>query len=231
MSLKVAIIDDGISNEKYKITAPLHHIISLNGKTYYDKIHQIDPNSHGSCCAAILCKYLECPVEIYSIQVLQNDLGNCMDFLNAILWCTANNINLINMSIGTVDIEDGRIIENYINNSGILKHLVIVAAQSNKNIYTYPASLPGIIGVKSEKNYRNSRIEVIDESSDHIELKASAIHAVKLTNDSTKVIFGGNSFATPLVTSRVCSILNTHGIISKEKILSIIKHNYSINGE
>ncbi len=73
MSLKVAIIDDGVSSEKYKITSPLHHIVSLNGKTYYDKFHQINPNSHGSCCAVIFCKYLECPVELYNPRSLREE--------------------------------------------------------------------------------------------------------------------------------------------------------------
>ena len=123
--IRVAFIDDGINGKLYQVLG-VNENISIN-KGHIESISEdvLNKDSHGSRCAAIFSKYVLCDVEIVSIKILHDGNGNCLDLLSAIDWCEKNHVDVINMSIGTVDPEDGQLISEYINYNCFMKNMIL----------------------------------------------------------------------------------------------------------
>ena len=68
---------------------------------------------------------------------------------NALKWCYRNNIQVINMSLGTIYIKDIQRLYPIIRKL-IQKGCVIVAAYSNEGLQSYPACAKDVIGVRQD---------------------------------------------------------------------------------
>jgi hypothetical protein len=136
----------------------------------------------------------------------------------ALHWCSKNDVDLINMSMGTKQYSDFAAVVEAVTS---LSHIPIVAACSNSNTLTFPACLPTVIGVRycEHKLTQDSYIYQTDPY-DQVEVLVCSV-------DNT---IQSNSMATPIVTARVCEyILNgdTEPDVIKQRLkLDSIK-NYS----
>jgi Subtilisin-like serine proteases len=166
--------------------------------------------SHGTTCAAIIAKYY--PEAVFtSIKVLndKNQKGKIEQFVKAIEWCLNEHIKIANLSLGTTNYKDFNIIKKIVNYA-YKKGLIIVAACNNKNIFTYPASLTNVIGVKSNKS------EILKEGEyifniyplDGIEITSSSDHILKESTGEERTTYECNSFAAPFITAKVCRIVD-----------------------
>lgn len=142
--INVAIIDDGVADDF--LHSPIKHYIVRNNSVKVSHI-MIDNESHGSKCAYII-EHQNTNVVFYDIKILNSfQKGTVTDLLVALNWCLVNEINVINLSIGTTEYE------HYYSFCSICEKLrkrgcIVIAAFNNNGEYTLPAALPSVIGVK-----------------------------------------------------------------------------------
>ena len=106
--VKIAVIDNGINRnlvKKEKLRDEV--VVDANNecKEEHSEIH-IKDFMHGTICALIIEKY--CPDCVFSsIRILdQLGKGGIEKIEPALEWCYQNNINVVNLSLGTTHFKE-----------------------------------------------------------------------------------------------------------------------------
>ncbi|ASA25347.1 S8 family serine peptidase [Paenibacillus donghaensis] len=218
--LSVAIIDDGISGDIFD--NKLAHNIEINKfcEIILCKKENQVVNTHGTICAAILCKYTN-SVCISSVKILENGRGDVEQLCTSLEWCEDNDIDVINISLGSCNFLDYYKLRNIINRLA-RKNILIVCSAHNNNLLTYPASFSNVIGVKCDSNGLLKEGECIENHDlcAGVDLIAFAKHEIK----GFKIQKNFNSFATPLVTARASDILYQRRNLSVEEIKNKLRY-------
>jgi len=129
------------------------------------------------------------------------------------------------MSIGTSHYRDFSAIEKSV---GELhqKGVVMVAAQCNRGVATYPACLPCVIGAKTDMALKDSQFRYFTGPIDGIETAASSRHILR-NGKGIHTTPPANSYAAPVVTGKVISCLlenpsmtfdEIHGALKKDAV-------------
>lgn len=221
--IKVGIIDDGVD---YATGLNIVKSIQIDEDLKVKEISKLcDIKSiHGKYCALILDKYYK-KVEYYSIKILKYRLGcNRKQLIKSIEWCIENDIKVINMSLGTINYKDFEDIRKAIDRA-YYKGVIIVAACNNNNVFTYPASNKKVIGVKSSGKLKEGEYKYNLYPLDGIEITACGSH--NLTSFKKKMTLC-NSYAAPMITAKVCAILEEYPYLTFEEIKENL-YKYSIN--
>lgn len=204
---EIAVIDDGINDGFYTNITRLSRSIEIHadcGIIEY-KNNKIE-FSHGTVCAAIICKYAKEAV-ISSVRILnERNKTTAAQLIKAVEWCLENNIGIVNLSLGSTDINEKENISCVINKA-VYAGMIIVAASSNNGKITYPAAFSKVIGVKTlGQQYVGEGYLYHYRPVDGVDISAPSVH--KLVN-----YFGEdessscNSFAAPYITAQVYNIL------------------------
>jgi len=226
LQLQIAVIDDGINEELYKIGELKSNIQITPELDIYERVGY-DPfmPSHGTTCAAIIKKYAPDAV-LSSVKILNDDSHRGMkaQLIRALEWCVENKIRLVNLSLGTIDYRDFVEVEKaskYASENGV----IIVAACNNRNIFTCPASLENIIGVNCDKSEELKEREYIYNSIavDGIEITACGSHKLERYSGESKVTSACNSFATPMVTALAYGIIKNNPSICLNELKEALK--------
>ncbi|MBU5591509.1 S8 family serine peptidase [Clostridium sp. MSJ-4] len=204
---EIAIIDDGINvkfyNNIHRVKSSIEIDVNCNITKYKsDKIEY----SHGTVCASIIKKYTKEAI-INSIKIINKSKKTTgKQLIKAIEWCLENNIGIANLSLGSTDInekEDIRKLINYAANKG----MIIIAASSNDDKITYPASFSNVIGVKTLKEPVQHGEYIYDyRPIDGVDILAPSIHKLKnyFEEEESNMC---NSFAAPYITAKVYNII------------------------
>jgi hypothetical protein len=216
--MNVAIIDDGID----EITLDTHNgsitnLISQGGKISPAK--QFKEPTHGGLCADVFWETTGRLPDV-SICLPRDGTGRCNinDLAVALDWCASNNIDLINLSMGTTRFFDSCILQETmrcLSNSGN----VLVAGASNRGLITYPAVFDSCIGVCCDYRLNTNEIVYIDKPFDGINV---ATYPVTLKRRN---ITGTNSISTAYISGIIhneldsdLSIENVHNLFRKKSI-------------
>ncbi len=210
--MEIIVIDDGINEDfahidKLKYNLEILESLDIVERTDYDKLHF----SHGSICANIIKKYAS-DCEIGSIKVLNSNKrqGSSAQLQKALEWCLNNDIALINMSLGSILYVDYEPIRMLIAKL-IRKRCIIIAACHNTRGVSIPACLSGVIGVEANEQYNNEEYSYNNYYLDRADIVASSRHLIHIHTHKTMFTPVANSFATPLITSIVHSIIKKEG--------------------
>lgn len=212
------IIDDGVSthttnNLIFSLQVDEHEMI--NSSTGYT-----DALSHGSICAAIIQKYAPHAL-IGSIKILDSETkrGDCTNLERAIYWCIDHDIKIIHLSLGTVSVYDYPSLLKAINNA--YEHgIIIISACKNGSPTSYPAAFSNVIGVQCDSTLKNDAYYAREPNYHGIDFSASAVHEIK---EFISTPFQGltpicNSYAAPVITAKVYSILVEHPYMTFDQI-------------
>ena len=154
--MKIAVIDDGIFPQSVNLS--VKNYLVQNGIVKVIDGLNIAPLSHGSICAKIIEKYVNCDVSIIGIQILnEDDTGLLDDLIVALKWCHENDVRVINLSCGlSGQVETNDLLEicQKLHNDGV----EIVAAQNNNGALTYPACFPCVTSVE-QRNYQTNYLD------------------------------------------------------------------------
>lgn len=208
--INVAVVDDGI-NEKRFNTGELIHNIEINRDCEIHPRSGYDPYeaSHGTTCAAIIKKIVP-DAALSSVKILSDATrkGIRGQLIKAIDWCVENGIDIINLSAGTIDYRDFDGITDCVSKAAE-KGLIIVAACNNRNIYTCPASLEYVIGVKCNRKESLGENEFIYNTCtpDGIEMTACSTYKLLDFSGKEKTTSRCNSFSAPTITAAVYKIM------------------------
>lgn len=143
----VAIIDSGVADAATQVsftTAPDQSV--HQSKTSGDVL------GHGTACAALIQR-IEPAVSICSVAIIDEPgVGSLPALVAGIEWATAERVQVINVSLGVVEItraEAERL--SQVCALAVEAGIIIVAAEQNEGLISYPAHLPTVIGVRGAR--------------------------------------------------------------------------------
>jgi hypothetical protein len=128
--MRIAIIDSGIHSDH-------PHVGRISGGVAIASDDYLDRIGHGTAVAAAIRE--KCPdAELYAVKVFDRRLSANIDvIIRALEWCAANEMDLVNLSLGTANPAHRAAFELALSNG-----LLVVSAAE-----LLPGSLAGVIGV------------------------------------------------------------------------------------
>lgn len=174
-----------------------------------------DDNDHGTHVAGIIAAVndnigvmgVAPQAELYAVKVLSADgSGYLSDIIEGLEWCITNNMQVINMSLGTpmkVQSFHDAVIKVY--NAGI----VMVAAAGNSgpgdNAVEYPAKYEEVIAVSATGD--NDSIASFTSRGPEIELAAPSVGIYSTYTGGGYKTLSGTSMAAPHVTGTAALVI------------------------
>ena len=227
--IKVAIIDSGIDCSHPDIGTVkggigIHR--RRDGEIIFDSDYR-DEIGHGTACAGMIRNKAP-DVELYAIKVLDGNLStDAKRLTEAIRWTTDNGMNVANLSLGTTDRDNLRLLQDACDYAS-KKNVIIVAAEHNAGLESYPAVFPNVIGVTGGKVY--DKYSYFYRPDHPIEFVARGDRQRLAWVNPRYVFIGGTSFAAPHITGLIALILEKHPSASFEQVKEILIAN-ALEGE
>lgn len=208
--VKVAVIDTGIDLK--------HPDLKLNIKAGINTINPgrsfTDDNGHGTHVAGIIGATnntfgvvgIGPQIDLYSVKALnRNGSGYLSDIIEGIDWAIQNNIQVINMSLGTrsnIQSFHDAVIRAY--NSGV----VIVAAAGNDfhGPVNFPAAYPEVIAVSAMD--QNDQIASFSSVGPEVDFAAPGVNIFSTFKGSTYATLSGTSMASPHVAGAAALVMS-----------------------
>lgn len=209
--VKVAVLDTGIDL--------VHPDLAPNIKGGYNALRPnkspADDKGHGTHVAGIIAAVndnigvvgVAPQAELYAVKVLgANGSGYLSDIIEGLEWCIANNMQVINMSLGTpseVQSFHDAVIKVY--NAGI----VMVAAAGNSgpgdNTVEYPAKYEEVIAVSATGD--NDAVASFSSRGPEIEMAAPGAGIYYTYKGGGYQTHSGTSMAAPLVIKKGIKVI------------------------
>lgn len=197
--MKIVVIDSIINREFFQHKEKIK-CYKVKNKHVYEDFESAVGLSHGTLCSLIIEKYGFYD-QIIGIKVLNSKgQGDIDDLIIALKWCLNKNIDIINLSLGSVEHNDFNKIKKICDKLS-LEGKIIVAAKSNDDQFTAPACFDSVIGVKCFKKNNLKKLRNIKYASDGINYEARGSHCIKLKDGGCIQTEKCNSFACAYVTS------------------------------
>jgi len=224
---KIVIIDDGVCAESLDTISEFCAYIVLESGNILP-YHSESNNTHGTICAKIMETYcsLDCLV---SLKILDpNRSGSIGRLESALEWCISNNIKLIHMSLGTQHYYDIKLLSNYIKIL-VERNCIMVAAQANNGVFTYPASYPGVIGVRRDIDSILRQGQYTFAYNDSLPMGNNIVAtydtAVKIEHLDLCELANSNSYIAPIITGIVKKYMDIDTDINYYSIISYLNEN------
>jgi len=207
--IKVGVIDTGISLS--------HPDLAANIKGTYNAIKPRrsanDDNGHGSHVAGIIAA-LDNGVgvvggakqaNLYAIKVLNSSgSGYLSDIIEGIDVAIANNLNVINMSLGTTaDVQSFHDAVIRANNAGIT---IVAAAGNNGGAVNYPGAYAEVIGVSATDS--TNIIASWSSRGPQVDLAAPGVSIYSNYKGTGYATLSGTSMASPHVAAAAALLMN-----------------------
>ena len=228
-NIKVAVIDSGIDRDHPDL------VNNISGCVNFINLNLTceDDNGHGTHVSGIIAAEnnnlgivgVAPGAKIYALKALNfRGSGYLSDIIEALDWSIANNMQIVNMSLGTTsNIQSLKDAIVRVKNAGIIQ----VAAAGNSgprtNSVNYPAKYPEVIAV-SATDINDS---VPSWSSRGVEVDLGApgvnVNSTYLNNNYTNM--SGTSMATPYVAGLAAIRLANHPGESALSVEQILKNN------
>lgn len=217
--INIAIIDNGINDK----------IISEKVQSYYVHSGVVEPTqpevvlNHATMIAYIIDKNCKnCKFTSIKIMKGKKKDTSIKKLIIALEWCLYNYIDIINLSIGTVNFYDSLILKPTIEKL-VTAGIIIVAAQSNSNRITYPAAFPDVIGVKFDW------MQMITPTKYYF--NANNWDGIETIVNYNNILQGNeieqcNSYAVPHITAYICDMLKM-GVRGLANIKEELRQNSS----
>lgn len=217
--VEVALIDNGININYIKSNIIKKRIVWEEDS---------DENYHGTICAAIIRDICN-NVQFYDLAVMKKDTGLVDNLISALRWCLTNHIRIINISLGTLDDDDGMKLKNIVMEL-LSKGCFIIASFHNDNIISYPAIFDGVFGVCHTQD------DVLLDGEYYIQpvvpgkdLYIACKNDLYLGEGVYVRTGRSNSFATPVITGHIASILNANPLIERNELIKILQSKQCVN--
>lgn len=219
-SFKAAIIDDGAADIFFENVRGVDVSADLQVK---ENVSFTNVCSHSSLCISIIKKYSNISdVEWFNINIMNSHHNSNVDsFIKALEYCRDNNVKLIHLSIGSRNFNDFKKVSAEIDRL-LQKDTVIISALSNENVFTVPACLDGVIGVKYSIYLKDNELYYLDKSPEKINFLASSRHILRLDGILEKSSIS-NSFATPVITAEAINVLKNAPFLNADGVIERIK--------
>lgn len=148
--MKIALIDDKLTLKSSPRFANVYRYEIVNGIIKRASSNKGEKSTHATLCYDILNQNLTYAErhELLHIDIAKNNELNINDFLIALKFLCVQNIDILCLSIGTTIFSHANKIYDAIKEI-IANGTLIIAANSNNNLCTFPAFFSEVIGVIS----------------------------------------------------------------------------------
>lgn len=147
--MRIAVIDNGINTERAVYAKELCFDLACAGETVRRRGAAVPPASHGTVVADLIRAYAP-EAEIGSVQVMRRDeRGDVRDVVRAAEWCAGHGVDVVHMSIGTVQWQDFPALERGL--TPLAGRVAMLAAGNNEGLFALPCGLPGVWEVRHAK--------------------------------------------------------------------------------
>lgn len=212
---KVAIIDDYISREflnKYDNLEVIDLVKNRRNKPLL---------THGTICTDILLDGTE-NMDITAICIKEiNENGDIDLLLQALDYCINRNIKIINMSMGSVSMNDKVAMYPYIKEITKNKRILVAAHSNISNENAYPASFDGVIGVKNINNNCYKPF-VFKLEGNKIQIGFNGKRKIRIGNVGYRYTLPSNSFAAASFTNFIIKNMG-HGTFNVDDVKKLIR--------
>ena len=207
--IKVGIIDTGISNSHPDLLANVKRgVNTINPRKNWN-----DDNGHGSHVAGIVAGLdndigiigVGPAIDLYAIKVLgASGSGYLSDVIEGIQWAIANNVQVINMSLGTAsDVQSFHDAVILAKNSGIV---VVAAAGNSGGSVSFPAAYKEAIAVSATD--QNDVIASFSSRGPEVDLAAPGVSIYSTYKGTSYSTLSGTSMAAPHVSGTAALLLS-----------------------
>lgn len=207
--IKVGVVDTGIY-----LT---HPDLQTNIKGNFNAINSTktgnDDNGHGTHVAGIIGALNNTigvvgagpDIDLYAIKVLgRNGSGWLSDIIEGLDWAVQNNMQVINMSLGTAsNVQSFHDAIKRVNAAGIVQ---VAAAGNNSGAVNYPAAYPEVIAVSATDG--NDVIASFSSRGEEVDLAAPGVN-IYSTYKTSYANLSGTSMASPHVAGVAALLLST----------------------
>ena len=204
----IALIDDGIDTS-FMQGIKVRRDLSIFGDGSISEVCNNDgtPTIHGTTCAGIITKYAPgaefCVLRVFHDETLR---ASCGQLAAALEWCMREKVPIVHMSIGTSMLNDYWRIRPIV--AKMLKQRqVVVAAHSNKALYSMPACLSGVFGVVTDGILKGNEYRV-SNGMIYPGFAASSLHRLTTSTGNELITPLSNSYAAPVITAAVHNALS-----------------------
>lgn len=215
---RIAIIDDAIQEEFLANKTVKEHIILYEEKPGQKGIETANPYTHATTCAIILEACTE-NYEIINLQIMKDckTPANINSLVRALEICLDLEVDIISMSVGTVRLSESLKLNKIMKELG-RREVIMVAASSNQQLLTLPASYPEVIGVQCDIHGSLEPLKIAVHSNWWLGLQITANCNLDFPK---KYLFDptSNSFAVPVVVSYINTYLNKNKNSNLECVL------------
>lgn len=209
-SIKVGVIDTGISNKHPDLLANVKGgVNTINPRKSWN-----DDNGHGSHVAGIIAASdndigvigVGPAIDLYAIKALNaSGSGYLSDIIEGIQWAIANNIRVINMSLGTTsDIQSFHDAVAAAKSAGTV---TVAAAGNSGGAVIFPAAYSETIAVSATD--QNNVLASWSSRGPAVDLSAPGVSIYSTYKGTGYATLSGTSMAAPHVAGSVALVLNT----------------------
>ncbi|MCL6479273.1 MAG: S8 family peptidase [Peptococcaceae bacterium] len=223
--VKVAVIDTGIdtAHPDLKVYGGIN---TINPEKSYK-----DDNGHGSHVAGTIAALnnrigvigVAFNALLYSVKVLTaNGSGYISDIIEGLDWCIKNNIQVINMSLGTdqdVDLFHEAITRAY--DAGIFTVAAAGNSGPGENTVIYPAKYPEVAAVGASD--KDDNIAYFSSRGPEVDLVAPGVNIYSTYRNNSYKTLSGTSMAAPHVSGTAALVLAKKGAMSPKALLNHLK--------
>lgn len=213
MKNHIVVIDDGVNSCK-ELEQSIEGLLEFDfdSNKISNQKTKIKENSHGTICALIIKKYFP-GARIISIKILNEKLhASSVALLSALEWCENNEVDIINLSLGTTNVLDFTKLYESIERLQKLGKRVI-AAINNDFTYTLPASHIHSIGVCAKEFNVDGKLRgLLGIDFEGISQHELTINGRKFTTSIC------NSYAAPYITGLVGKSATTNHSIENSAL-------------
>lgn len=233
--VKVAVIDSGISSHpELKIAGGISTYGSQSSSNY------ADDNGHGTHVAGIIAADsgngkvvgMAPGVSLYAVKALGADgKGTLDDVLEGIDWAITNQMDIINLSLGTS--EDSQLLHDMVDKAHNLGILVVASAgnsgttsNTDQDTVNYPAKYDSVIAVAAVDQYLN-RADFSSTGST-VEVAAPGTYILSTYPGDTHILMNGTSQAAPHVAGELALLMEKNPSATAANLRSLLT-SYSVD--
>jgi len=204
---KVAVIDSGIENSHVAVGDAVkgwcEPIADENEMIRYEFDRHSDLFGHGTACAGIIHKIAP-EAELYSIRVLGKKLsGKGAIFAAALRWAIDNEIDVVNMSLGTSKTKYFALFHALVDET-YYKRVILVTAANNSPRISYPSLYSTVISTACYDGIdENGLLDFYYSPNPPVEFGARGIDIDVAWLGGAYMKVTGNSFTAPSMTGIV----------------------------
>lgn len=217
--IHVAVLDTGALGSHAALTRYIASCKDFTQPRVVPADSCTDNNGHGTHVAGIIASNARTGVAL-DIYKVCSDKGECYsdDIAAAIQFAQDQGIKVINIGFGSA-VEDMLVHNSII--AAREKGIFILAPAGNggpfENSVQFPASQKGVVAVGAFKE--QGIVAEWSSRGPQVAMFAPGERILSTWKDGSYATLSGTSMATPNVTARVISLMNTHPEMSEEQIL------------